>query len=133
MKKKVPRIYSEEFKWRVVQEVLSGKFTKEEARRVYQIPSNCAILYWMRSYSGITNYRSGGDPFTSTQSMSKSKKEKALEKEVLQLKEALKKEQLRADLWQKMIEVAEEELKLDIKKKFGAKPLRDSGKKGGTP
>ena len=134
MKRKKPKhIYNEEFKWRVVQEVLSGKFTKEEARKVYQIPSKCAILYWMRSYSGITDYRSGGDPLTSPQSMSKSRKEKALEDELLHLKEILKKERLRADLWQKMIEVAEDELKLDIKKKFGAKRLQDSGKNGGAP
>jgi transposase-like protein len=55
--KKTMSHYSEEFKWRVVQEVLSGKYNKEEARQIYGIKSNCAILYWMRKYSGNDNYR----------------------------------------------------------------------------
>jgi hypothetical protein len=32
--------YSEEFKWQVVQEVVIGKLTKEEARVAYGIKSN---------------------------------------------------------------------------------------------
>ena len=49
--------YSETFKWKVVQEVLTGKLTKEAARVAYGIKSNCAILYWMRKYSGNDDYR----------------------------------------------------------------------------
>lgn len=49
--------YREAFKWKVVQGVIAGKFTKEEARKVYGIRSNCSILYWMRRYSGNTSYR----------------------------------------------------------------------------
>jgi hypothetical protein len=62
MKKKTRGFYSEEFKWRVVQEVLEGKYTKEEVRRVYNIKSKCAVLYWMRKFSGNDNYRQGGVP-----------------------------------------------------------------------
>jgi transposase-like protein len=36
MKKKTQGFYSEEFKWRVVQDVLEGKYTKEEARRIHK-------------------------------------------------------------------------------------------------
>ena len=52
-----PQEYSEDFKWQVVQEVLSGKLSKAEANRLYGIKSKSAILYWMRQYSGIRNYR----------------------------------------------------------------------------
>jgi len=52
MRQKKKSSYSEEFKWKVVKDVLSGKLTKEEARRVYNIRGNCAILYWMRKFSG---------------------------------------------------------------------------------
>ena len=69
--KKHQGYYSEEFKWLVVQEVLSGKFTKEEARKVYGIRSNCAILYWMRKFSGNDNYRAGGQSFEDQVIMSK--------------------------------------------------------------
>ncbi len=113
--------YSEEFKWEVVQEVLSGKFTKEQARKVYGIKSNCAILYWMRKFSGNDNYRAGGNPLKNPIAMSKTKKEKVLEDRIKQLEDNLKREQLRADLWQKIVETAQEQLKLDIVKKYGAK------------
>ncbi len=49
--------YSEAFKRQVVQEVLTGKLTKEAARIAYGIKSNCAILYWTRKYSGDKDYR----------------------------------------------------------------------------
>jgi transposase len=123
--------YDEAFKWRVVQEVLSGKFSKEEARRVYGISGNCTILYWMRKFSGEDDYRAGGDTLQTLTAMSQSKKEKALEERIKKLKQDLKREQLRADLWQKMVEVAEQELEIDIRKKFGAKQSQDLGQKKG--
>ena len=123
--------YSEEFKWQVVQEVLSGKFTKEEARKIYGIKSNCAILYWMRQFSGNDDYRAGGQPLENQIVMAKSKKEKALEKRITQLEDSLKREQLRADLWQKVVETAEEQLNLDIIKKYGAKQSQTSNQKKG--
>ncbi len=121
--------YSEEFKWDVVQKVLSGKFTKEEARKVYGIKSNCAILYWMRQFSGNDNYRTSSLALGNLIEMSQSKKEKALENRIKQLEDALKREQLRADLWQKVVETAEEQLKVDIVKKYGAKQSKTSKQK----
>ena len=123
--------YSEEFKWRIVQEVLAGKFTKEEARKIYGIKSNCAILYWMRKFSGNDNYRAGGQPLGNSIAMSKTKKEKVLENRIKQLEDNLKREQLRADLWQKIVETAQEQLKLDIVKKYGAKQSQISNQKKG--
>jgi len=123
--------YSEEFKWEVVQEVLSGKFTKEQARKVYGIKSNCAILYWMRKFSGNDNYRAGCKPLENSIAMSKTKKEKALENRIKQLEDNLKREQLRADLWQKIVETAQEQLKLDIVKKYGAKQSQTLNQKKG--
>ncbi len=121
--------YSEEFKWEVVQKVLSGKFTKEEARKVYGIKSNCAILYWMRQFSGNDNYRTSSPALGNSIEMSQTKKEKALENRIKQLEDALKREQLRADLWQKVVETAEEQLKVDIVKKYGAKQSQTSKQK----
>ena len=119
--KKENGYYSEEFKWHVVQQIISGEYGKEEARRIYGIKSNCAILYWMRKFSGNDDYRAGGDPLSNPLAMSKSKNEKALETRIKELEETLKRERLRADLWQKMVQVAEEDLKINIRKKSGAK------------
>jgi len=49
---------------------------------------------------------------------------------IKELEEDLLLEKQRADLWQKIVEVAEEELGLDIKKKFGARLSLTSKGKG---
>lgn len=110
------RIYSEEFKWQVVQEVLSGKMTKEEARKLYSIQGNCTILYWMRKFSGNDNYRNFHSFGTSLEEMSKLKKPDASIKKIEELEIRLKEANVRAALWQKMVEIAEEQLHIDIKK-----------------
>jgi transposase-like protein len=119
-------IYSEDFKWKVVQDVLSGTLTKEEARRVYSIKGNCTVLYWMRAFSGVKDYRSGGPVVTSCSKMAETKTQNEYAQEIARLKQELKRERMRADLWQKMIEVAEEELGVPIRKKFGAKQSPDA-------
>ena len=119
-------IYSEEFKWKVVQEVLSGNLTKEEARRVYSIKGKCNILYWMRSFSGVTDYRSGGGVSENPIQMAEKNNQRKADKEIARLKQELKAERIRADLWQKVVEVAEEELGVDIRKKFGARQSPDA-------
>jgi transposase-like protein len=130
--KKQQSHYSEEFKWRVVQEVLSGKFTKEEARKVYGIKSNCAILYWMRQFSGIDNYRSGGEPLIEKSTITEMKELNKQAQRIKELEEELKRERIRADLWQKMVELAENQFNIDIRKKFGAKPFTPSKSKKGN-
>jgi len=121
--------YSEEFKWEVVQQVLSGKLSKEAARRAYGIAGKSSILYWMRKFSGVRDYKAGGTVSANLSEMSNSKKEQELEARIIHLETQLKKEQLRADLWQKIVEVAEEDLNLPIQKKYGAKPLGNSKQK----
>jgi transposase-like protein len=45
--------YTEEFKARIVQEVLSGKLNKTQAQKLYGIRGNATILYWIRQSQGI--------------------------------------------------------------------------------
>src|SRR6056297_2628134 len=130
--KKQHNHYSEEFKWRVVQEVLSGKFTKEEARKVYGIKSNCAILYWMRQFSGNDNYRAGGEPLIEKSTVTGMKELNKNAQRIKELEEELNRERIRADLWQKMVELAENKFNIDIRKKFGAKPFTPSKSKKGN-
>ena len=121
MKKKKQRIYSEEFKWKVVQDVLSGKYNKEDARRIYGIGSKCAILYWMRQFSGISDYRDGGIPIQGKKLLEEMKELGQSEKRIKELEQALERERLRADLWQKIVELAGNEINVDLIKKYGAK------------
>jgi transposase len=130
MAKRKQQNYSEAFKWKIVQEVLAGKFSKEEAKRFYGIASNCAILYWMRKYSGDKNYRQPGKINEDIQSMRKKLPRQMQQNRIKELEEALEREKQRADLWQTIVEIAEEELGVDIKKKYGAKPFTESKNKG---
>lgn len=125
---KQKRKYSETFKWKVVKSVLEGKYTKEEARRIYGIKSNCAILYWIREFKGIKNYRQ-----PSEYEVSKNKQKEITSKDQIkrieELEAELRQEKQRSELWKKMVEIAEEDLGLEIKKKFGAKQLLELKKK----
>lgn len=120
--------YSEAFKWQVVQDVVTGKLTKESARQAYNIKSNCAILYWMRKFSGNNDYRQTHSLTNNVAAMHSSKEQQALKDRIKELEEELQRANLRADLWQTMIEVAEKQLQIDIKKKYGAQPSKPSGK-----
>ncbi len=129
MKRKKSQHYSEEFKWKVVQEVLSGKYNKEEARRVYGISSNCAILYWMRQFRGQKDYRNPDlslEPLKDTKYVREPSEQ---EKRIKELEAELKREKYRADLWQKMVEISEQEQGIQIRKKSGAKQSNGSKKK----
>ncbi|HKJ82307.1 MAG TPA: hypothetical protein VJ954_09805 [Ignavibacteriaceae bacterium] len=129
MSKRKQQNYSEAFKWKVVHEVLAGKFSKEEAKRFYGIGSNCAILYWMRKYSGDTNYRQPGKIDEDIPSMRKKLPGQMQQSRIKELEEALEREKQRADLWQTIVEIAEEELGIDIKKKYGARQSIEAKKK----
>ena len=120
-----PQIYSDEFKWKVVQEVLSGKITQAEAKRKYNIKSNSAILYWTRQLSGIHDYRNSRAIYLPEHDMTVKNKGSEKDKEIQELKEALEREQNRSLVYEMMIEVAEEEYGLSIRKKSGAKQLEE--------
>jgi hypothetical protein len=64
--------------------------------------------------------------------MKQNAQDKKLEQENKELKEFLRIAELRADLWQHAIEVAEQKLDIDIVKKFGAQqstPSKNNGQK----
>ena len=52
-----------------------------------------------------------------------------MQEENKELKELLRVAELRADLWQHAIEIAEKKFNIDILKKFGAQPLTPSKNK----
>jgi len=120
--------YRESFKWKVVKSVLEGRCTKEEARKIYDIKSNCAILYWMREFSGNKNYRQPSE-FEVKSDNQKAMAHKEQLKRIAELEAELSREKQRAELWKKMVEIAEEDLGVDIRKKFGAEQLLKLKKK----
>lgn len=108
------RVYSEEFKKARVKEYESGKFTVHELSRLFKIQS--AVIYrWIYKYS-VYNKKS-----VKVVEMSESgvKKLKELEQRIKELEQVVGQKQLKIDYLEKMIDLAKEELDIDIKKNSG--------------
>ena len=131
-KKKRVIFYAEVFKSKVVQEVLSGKLSKKQATDIYGISGGSTILYWIRQSQGLKGNIKPPKTFANFAEMKQNAQDKKLEQENKELKELLRIAELRADLWQHAIEVAEQKLDIDIVKKFGAQqstPSKNNGQK----
>lgn len=120
-KTRVKRKYSEAFKLEVIQEVLEGKISKEEARRLYRIRSKSAILEWTRQYSGENGFDKRGKVLKNKETEFSNHQLTEQARRILELEEALRLEKLKVTLSNKMIDIAEEEFGIDIRKKSGAK------------
>jgi transposase-like protein len=130
MKKNV--FYSEEMKLKVIEQVLSGGISMCEASRRYKIGGKCTVSRW------ISNFISQNNPDISTErpDMARRLSEDEdpqgeiarLREKVKQLEDQLEYEKLRSEAYETMIRIAEKEFNLPIKKKFGAKQSRSSGK-----
>ena len=112
--------YTEEFKQKIVNEVLSGKLNKRQASLLYGIKGNATILYWINQSQGMNGYNKKAKVIANFAEMKKNIHDKKLEEENKELKELLRVAELRADLWQHAIEIAEKKFNIDIVKKYGA-------------
>ena len=109
--------YSDEFKNKVVEEVLLGQICKEEAKRKYGIGGSSTVLNWIRKFEGSR-------PKKLLMSEKKEKTVEQLKLEIEQLKHQLEYEKLKSEAFDTMIDIAEREFKIPIRKKYGAKQFR---------
>lgn len=111
--------YPVAFRWRVVQEIAADLLTEKQACEKYGI-TLILIRKWRKQY-----YERKIQPLQTTQSMSRkqsqTEKIKALEKQLKQTQQALQDEKVKSRAYEIMIEVAEEELNIPVRKKPGAK------------
>ena len=124
--------YTEEFKQKIVNEVLSGKLNKRQASLIYGIKGNATILYWIKQSQGLKGYEKKAIPIANFAEMKNNVHDKKLEEENKELRELLRVAELRADLWQHAIETAEKKFNIDILKKYGAQqstPSKNNGQK----
>lgn len=130
--------YEEHFKRLVVSEVLSGKITKEEARRRYNIAGKSTVLKWMRTMAGLKSSAVGTDPVPILRCMGKDTgksiskddrmEQERLHAEIKQLKAALEHSKLKGRAYEIMLEIGREQYGIDLEKKPGAKQSKDSKK-----
>lgn len=117
-RKKPQPTYSDSFKLGVVMRVTNGQLTKEEARQRYGIGGNSSILEWMRKYGYCTET-------SSQRAMAKTENpldSEELKKKVRQLEKQLQNERIRSEFYRTMIDVAERELGICIRKKSDTNP-----------
>ncbi len=114
--------FSDEFKMQVVLEYLNTDISQEELKTKYNFGGNNNIIRWMRKF-GLSNPNE--EQIKLHQHMLKEQErstaERELEQKVNKLEEDLKHERLRSKALNIMIDIAERELKVDIRKKSGAK------------
>ena len=111
--------YSLSFKLKVVEEVEKGEKTYKEAQKEYGIQGRSTVLVWLRKHGRLDwkkdkPMKNNPSPQTEIKALKKEIEKLKREKEVLQI----------------AIDIAEEELKVPIRKKYLAKLSKEVDNKG---
>lgn len=122
--------YSESFKRMVIQEYLNTGVSKMSLLRKYNIKMKSGIQRWMRQMGYENNRPKTGylkcsaTPVplaTKKKKQAISDSERQLQDRIKELERLLEDEQLRSEAYQRMIEIAERDLNIPIRKKPGTK------------
>lgn len=113
VKLRTKRVFSCEFKKARVQEYESGKYTVLEISRLYGM-STSIVYIWIYEYS---TYNKSGLKVVEM-SKSNENKVKELQKKVYELERIVGQKQIMIDYLETMMDIAKQELNIDIKKKF---------------
>lgn len=131
MKTENANYYPDDFKLKVIREVISGQITKEEARMKYRLGGKSAVLEWMRKFGIGKEQNPHDNSFMNPQKKVHPKAEKvdtaemaALQKKIKDLELQLEYERLRTEALDTMIDLAEARFNIPIRKKPGAKQSR---------
>lgn len=117
--------YSQTFKRRVVKEILIGKYTKQESSVLYRVNFK-SIDRWLNNLGQSVILDEGIETITLKKYNILSKKNKITEsdqirelrKQIKQLEKEKSDAELKAKLYDKMIDIAEEQFKIPIRKKY---------------
>jgi transposase len=121
MRIKVNR-FTDDFKFQVIQEYLTTDISQEELKKKHGIRGNNCISRWMLKFGGnkVTDEQIFIQKAMSKES-DKTVQERKLEAKIKELEKALEQERLRILALNTMINVAERDLKISIRKKSGTK------------
>ncbi|HOW31010.1 MAG TPA: transposase, partial [Bacteroidales bacterium] len=97
MKTKNANYYPDDFKLKVIREVLSGRITKEEARRKYQLGGKSAVLIWMRKFGIVNEPIPKYSPIMESNRYAQTKEEKTSSTEIAVLKKKIEELELKLE------------------------------------
>lgn len=120
------RKYSIAFKQKVIQEFMQGGITMQQLLHKYDIRGNSAILNWMRRLNYISPRESESAIFATETLCTVAKKinpkeESELKQRIRELERQLEDEKLKAEAYARIIDRAEKELNIPIRKKPNTK------------
>ena len=104
--KRTQRDYSFPFKLQVIHEVEKGELSYKEAQRKYGIQGRSTVLVWLRKHGSLD---------WSTNSM---KGKHTPQQQIRELEKKLKRLEMKNEILEKAIEIADEKLGTDIRKKY---------------
>ena len=110
------RYFSEEFKKQRVADIEKKLVSIGQVCRQYQV-SKTSVSKWLKKYSPMRKKRER----MVHESDSDAYKVKQMQERIKELERAVGQKQLKIDFLEKMIDIAEEDFKVDIKKKLSTK------------
>lgn len=116
------RIYSDAFKQKVLNAIITEGIMPTEAKRRFGITNESTIRNWIIKYND--NFISLSDHQEITKDMSNLSKQE-LENKVKELEKQLSYEKMKSHAFDTMIDVAERELKISIRKKSVTKQSKN--------
>jgi transposase len=116
------KTFSEELKKKIVKDIEEGKVSISRASHEYSV-SDQSIYNWLYKYS---KFRQKGVKLV-VEMESEFYRSKELSKRVAELEQVIGQKQMVIDYLEKMIELASEDVGMDIKKKFSSKFSTGSG------
>lgn len=121
MKRKV-NSYTDDFKLKLVQEYLMSDASLSDIQKQYGIKSKSSISEWVRKFDQKSPTKEEIElEKTMREQNQKTPKEQELELRIKQLEKELEKERLRTLALNTMIDIAERDLKIKVRKNSGAK------------
>jgi transposase-like protein len=116
------RVFSEEFKKRIVKEIEKGQYTVLQASREFEV--NLQTVYnWLYRYSRYLQK----NKVLIVEEQSEQRKRQELEQRIKDLEAALGRKQMEIDMLNKLIEIAGQEYNTDLKKNILKQSLSGSG------
>jgi hypothetical protein len=122
----------------IIEDYLQSGLTKREIwqKHTGQSSDHGLILYWMYKYGYLSDYKEKSVTFAPKIQHMDSKHHKQvsgseddfetlqLKKRIIELERQLQESEMKSIAWQTMVEIAEREFHISIKKKFNTKPLQ---------
>jgi transposase len=139
LKLKIPRPkhepFSESESRKIIEDYLQSGLSKSEIWEKYtgRKTGECLILYWMRKYGYISVNQEKTSTFAGKNDIMKSENKNEeqsdfmtiqMQKRISDLEKQLSESEMKSIAWETMVELAEKEFNISIKKKFNIKPLK---------